>query len=443
MTDTIVRVQDLSKRYRIGHKEQKFDSLSEAITSWAWSPINNFKRLRSLTRFSDDDQEDVIWALSNISFEVGRGEVLGIIGRNGAGKSTLLKVLSRITPPTSGRVRLQGRMASLLEVGTGFHSELTGRQNVYLNGTILGMKPAEIDANFDEILAFSEVGHFIDTPVKRYSSGMRVRLGFAVAAHLQPEILIIDEVLAVGDIAFQEKCIGKINDISRGGRTVLFVSHNMASILNLCKRTILLEDGKIAADGVTTEVVQRYLASAQMAGGDRVWSDPETAPQNTLVRLQRVSVFQPGRDTPTSQAYITQAIDIRINYWNLRPGAKLFSCIVLKDHQGAVVLRSANFESMTLEPDVWHGRAQPVGQFQSVCRIPGNFLNNGRYGVSVLIGLQSTSDYLYEDSVVSFQVVDTGKTTLGLSTHWPGVVRPKLTWSTEQLSSDRADENSL
>lgn len=261
MSDIAIRVENLSKRYRIGLKEELPDTLFGAMRGWLKSPLSNFRQLRQLSHFSENghDPEDVIWALKHVSFEVKRGEVVGIIGRNGAGKSTLLKILSRITDPTSGRAIIDGRVSSLLEVGTGFHPELTGRENIYLNGTILGMRKAEVDRKFDEIVDFSGVEKFIDTPVKRYSSGMQVRLAFSVAAHLEPEILLIDEVLAVGDAEFQQKCLGKMNEVSEGGRTVLFVSHQMGAIRKLCPRSILLKDSHIQLDSITNVVLDEYL----------------------------------------------------------------------------------------------------------------------------------------------------------------------------------------
>jgi len=260
MSETAIRVENLSKRYRIGLKEELHDTFVGALTSWAKYPLSNLRRLQNLSRFSDNGgSEDIIWALRDISFEVKRGEVLGIIGKNGAGKSTLLKILCRITEPTSGAASIYGRVASLLEVGTGFHPELTGRENIYLNGTILGMKKAEIAKKFDEIVNFSGVEKFIDTPVKRYSSGMRVRLAFSVAAHLEPEILLVDEVLAVGDVAFQRKCLRKMGEIAGGGRTVLFVSHNMAAMDELCDRTVMLNNGRIDIIGKPHEVISYYL----------------------------------------------------------------------------------------------------------------------------------------------------------------------------------------
>ena len=266
---TAIRVQNLSKRYRIGLEEEIHDELFSAIWAFMKSPLKNFRKYKSLYTFSDsgtdgngdvaDQPADILWALRNVSFEVQEGETIGIIGKNGAGKSTLLKVLSRITHPTSGRAEIHGRVSSLLEVGTGFHPELTGRENIYLNGTILGMRKYEIRRKFDEIVAFSGVEKFLDTPVKRYSSGMRVRLAFSVAAHLEPDVLIIDEVLAVGDAAFQNKCLGKMGEVAREGRTVLFVSHNMSAVEHLCSRSILIDDGRVIESGDTGKVVETYL----------------------------------------------------------------------------------------------------------------------------------------------------------------------------------------
>ncbi|MCP4270014.1 MAG: ABC transporter ATP-binding protein [Candidatus Brocadiaceae bacterium] len=260
MHNISIKVENLSKCYRIGYKEERHDTLGGNLASWIKSPFSNFRRLRNLSNFGEKDGgEDILWALKDVSFEVNQGEVVGIIGRNGAGKSTLLKILSRITEQTSGRITLNGRVSSLLEVGTGFHPELTGRENVYLNGTILGMKKKEIDCKFDEIVEFSGVKKFLDTPVKRYSSGMRVRLAFSVAAHLEPDILMIDEVLAVGDVEFQKKCLGKMNDVAKHGRTVLFVSHNMAAIQTLCDRAFWLDKGTSMLQSDVDQVVSQYL----------------------------------------------------------------------------------------------------------------------------------------------------------------------------------------
>lgn len=264
MSRPVISVENLSKAYRIGLKEEIPDTLAGAFTGFLKSPFRNLRQLSRLDTFRHQaDDEDIFWALKDVSFEVQEGEVLGVIGRNGAGKSTLLKILSRITEPTSGRAVIRGRVSSLLEVGTGFHPELSGRENVYLNGTILGMTKAEIDRKFDEIVDFSGVEKFLDTPIKRYSSGMKVRLAFAVAAHLEPEILIIDEVLAVGDAEFQKKCLGKMQDVASHGRTVLFVSHNMAAVEGLCDKGILLHRGKMEIDGAAHTVVSSYLTFVQ------------------------------------------------------------------------------------------------------------------------------------------------------------------------------------
>ena len=261
MGETILKVDNLSKRYRIGATEEGYKTLREAIVDGITAPARNFGKLRNLTHFKNGEETDVIWALNGVSFEVEEGEALGIIGRNGAGKTTLLKILSRITEPTGGTAEIYGRVSSLLEVGTGFHPELTGRENIFLNGAILGMRKKEIEEKFDDIVGFAEIEKYIDTPVKRYSTGMSVRLAFAVAAHLEPEILIVDEVLAVGDIAFQKKCLNKMGDVARGGRTVLFVSHNMSAIRNLCESAIWIDNGQIVQMGTADEVIRNYEES--------------------------------------------------------------------------------------------------------------------------------------------------------------------------------------
>uniref|UniRef100_UPI00358F490A ABC transporter ATP-binding protein n=2 Tax=Marinoscillum pacificum TaxID=392723 RepID=UPI00358F490A len=256
MSETVIKVENLSKRYRIG-LEDKADTFAEQLKNTFLYPIKNIRKIAQMTRFDKED-DSIFWALRDINFEVKKGEVLGIVGHNGAGKSTLLKILSRITEPTSGKIEIRGRVSALLEVGTGFHPELTGRDNVYMNGTILGMRKKEIDAKFDEIVAFSGVEKHIDTPVKFYSSGMRVRLAFSVAAHLEPEILIIDEVLAVGDVEFQNKCLGKMEDVAGQGRTVLFVSHNMEAVERMCDQSLLLDSGNLKDIGTTYEILQKY-----------------------------------------------------------------------------------------------------------------------------------------------------------------------------------------
>ena len=281
-----IKAENICKRYRIGLKEQIHDTVGGTIFDFIKSPLKNYRKYRSLYRFeetdgySDDVSADIIWALRGISFTVEKGEALGIIGRNGAGKSTLLKIFARVTDPTTGRIEIHGRVSSLLEVGTGFHPELTGRENIYLNGTILGMRKREINQKFDEIVDFSGLEKFIDTPVKRYSSGMYLRLAFAVAAHLEPEILVVDEVLAVGDAEFQRKCLGKMSDVAKQGRTVLFVSHNMSAILRLTEETLVIDKGNLLLRAPTAEAVDYYLSRGLTQEGQRIWQPDEINPKS-------------------------------------------------------------------------------------------------------------------------------------------------------------------
>lgn len=305
MSDIALRVRDLGKCYRIGVREEGYKTLRDALVGAVSAPVRNLGRLRSLTKFGTDNgdspADDIIWALKDVSFDVKQGEVMGVIGANGAGKSTLLKILSRITEPTTGAVQIKGRVSSLLEVGTGFHPELTGRENVYLNAAVLGMRKKEIERKFDEIVDFSGVERFIDTPVKRYSSGMQVRLAFAVAAHLEPEVLIVDEVLAVGDAAFQKKCLGKMGEVAKEGRTVLFVSHNLFAVSTLCSKALLLEKGNQVFLGDVQQAVEKYLHSGNVATG---YADLEsqtahrTGPQN-FAKLLSVETMDKSQETTT------------------------------------------------------------------------------------------------------------------------------------------------
>jgi len=315
MPNPIIKINNLSKRYRIGAKEERDKTFREAIMDWVCAPIKNFIELRNLTTFKNNDSENVIWALKDVSFEVNKGEVLGIIGKNGSGKTTLLKVLSRITEPTNGFAELQGRVSSLLDVGTGFHPELTGRENIYLNGAILGMRKKEIEKKFDEIVAFSEIGKFIDTPVKRFSSGMWVRLAFAVAAHLEPEILLVDEVLAVGDIAFQKKCLGKMEDVVKGGRTILFVSHNMGAIRNLCKKAVWIDSGKVVEKGDVDKVIKDY-EKAQMRQVDKssyiIERNPEEI-KNSSFYVNRIEMFN-GENERTTLFRCNEKLNLIVNF---------------------------------------------------------------------------------------------------------------------------------
>lgn len=434
MGEMAIRVEALSKRYQIGPREH-YKTVRETISTTVTAP---FRRLSSALFSangirSQEKEDQTFWALQGVSFEVRRGEVLGIIGRNGAGKSTLLKMLSRITEPTRGRAEIHGRVGSLLEVGTGFHPELTGRENIYLSGSILGMKRAEIRRKFDEMVAFAEVEQFIDTPVKFYSSGMYVRLAFAVAAHLDPEVMLLDEVLAVGDLEFQKKCFGKMSAVARGGSTVLLVSHNMASIMNLCQRAILLQKGRLVADGPAPSVAQEYLATARSAGGEVTWPNPMEAPGTDTVRLQAVRIFQEGSNVPTADVDISKEVIIQITYRNLEEGVSLYSGLWLRDKMDTVVLSSSNAKSMSATEDAWYGRPHPVGVFQSVCRIPGNFLNDGLYSVTAIIGRGTNDTQVLEEYAVSFQVHDVGEMRKEYYGSWIGTVRPRLPWGTEYL----------
>ena len=432
--DLALKVEHISKCYRIGLKENMHDSLGVSFYHFLKSPLQNYRNYRALYEFDNqspelvESQPDVIWALRDISFEVKGGEVVGIIGVNGAGKSTLLKILSKITVPTSGRVTIRGRISSLLEVGTGFHPELTGRENVYLNGTILGMRKKEIDKKFDESVDFSGIEKFIDTPVKRYSSGMKVRLAFAVAAHLEPEILVIDEVLAVGDAQFQRKCLNKMKDVGQEGRTVLFVSHNMPAVTRLCSRSILLNGGMVQEDGPTHEVISAYLNSDIGAQAERKWVDLMQAPGDEVVRLCGVRV-RTSDGCVSETVDISQPIRIEIEYEVLQPGYVLRIYYHVINEEGIEAF-------LPLDNDVtWRNKPRPVGRYVSTSVIPGDLLSEGRYFIGPTIGTENpTVKRLRVNDAVAFHVIDSmdGNGARADSTgNIPGVVRPLLKWETQ------------
>lgn len=439
MSDPAIRVEGLWKRFRLG-ADAPYGRLSEVLQGWAIRAVRwPWDRLRGRSSASAPVRE--IWALRDVGFEVHPGEIVGIIGRNGAGKTTLLKILSRIIHPTRGRVEIAGRVGSLLEVGTGFHPELTGRENVFVNGAILGMTRAEIRRKFDQIVAFAEVEPFLDTPVKRYSTGMTIRLAFAVAAHLEPEILLVDEVLAVGDASFQKKCLGKMDEVGRQGRTVLIVSHNLPVIANLCRRAMLLDAGSIVAAGPAPEVVQKYLATVRSAAGELVWPDPDRAPGNHLVRLRSVRILQEGIEGPTADVDIARDVLVEITYENLREGTPLYAGLWLKDQLGTFILSSHNAHSQNLTPDAWYGRPYPAGMFRTVCRLPGNFLNEGRYQVIPLLGRVPHPAMVLEEAALAFDVHDTGAMREEYTGSWAGpVIRPRLAWCTEPAPAEAAQE---
>jgi homopolymeric O-antigen transport system ATP-binding protein len=426
MNTPIIQVSALSKQYHIGLREKANRTFREAVTDAFTAPIRNFRNLRRLTRV-ENNSSDTIWALKDVTFDVQPGEVVGIIGRNGAGKSTLLKILSRITEPTSGEIRLHGRVASLLEVGTGFHPELTGRENIYLNGTILGMRKAEIDRKFNEIVAFSEIEKFLDTPVKRYSSGMYVRLAFAVAAHLEPEILLVDEVLAVGDADFQKKCLGKMNEVGKEGRTILFVSHNMAAIQVLCSRSIWIDQGMITMDGPSASVLSSYVNQGQITAGQRIWPEKER-PGNRSFHLVSVSLKNSAGEI-TSDTYISESLSVEIDYEVTRPGSRVIFSLHLMDENDNHVFSSLS----NADENKYHDVPLESGYYRCTCELHGNLLNNGRYHLS----LKGLSDH-WADSfivyhVVTFDALDDGVLKRDYPGSLGGVTRPKLSWKTTPL----------
>jgi len=418
----IITVENLGKRYRIGQSRGSYPTLRESVARAIRSP---FKKLRT-----SNDSSQFVWAVEDVSFEVKSGEVIGVIGRNGAGKSTLLKMLSRVTEPTRGRIKLYGRVGSLLEVGTGFHPELTGRENITLNGVILGMSRKEIRRKFDEIVSFAEVEKFIDTPVKHYSSGMYLRLAFAVAAHLEPEILIVDEVLAVGDARFQRKCLDKMQDVGKQGHTILFVSHNMSAITRLCPKAILLDKGRILCDGPSHQVASVYLNAGLGMTAEREWPDMNTAPGDEIVRLRAVRVrTENGEIADTTD--IRKPIAIEMEFVVLDGGYELTPNFHFFNEQGVYVFVAGDNDP------VWLNRPRPKGCFVSTACIPGNLLSEG----TIIVGAAVTTRdpeiiHFFEREAIAFQVIDSvdGSVRSGYAGHIPGVVRPMLKWDTRYTS---------
>ena len=422
-----IHIDGLGKEYRIGGKPERYTSLRDTVVKAAKAP---FRRVASVLRGQSPVLSSrTFWALRDISFEIQPGEVVGIIGRNGAGKSTLLKILARITEPTAGYADICGRVGSLLEVGTGFHPELTGRENVYLNGAILGMPRREIARKFDEIVAFSEIEAFIDTMVKHYSSGMYMRLAFAVAAHLEPEILLVDEVLAVGDLEFQRKCLGKMEDVSRLGRTVVFVSHNMSAVTRLCSRAVLLDHGCVVTSGRTPAVVAEYVFKGYGTRAERRWIDDSRAPGDGTIRLLGVRAHDPAGVVRESFD-VRQPIAITIEYLVLKAGLRFTPCFDVINETGVVLFLSQE------RPD-WETVERPLGTQVATCWIPGNFLAEGAFSIDVAFwGFKTPPVGLIEENgAVSISVHDPleGGSVRGRSTSaYPGVLRPMLTWDSAE-----------
>lgn len=417
--DVVIRAEGLGKEYRLGELQASYGTLRDSM-------VNAVKHLGRHER----RKHEHIWALEDVSFELQRGEVLGLIGGNGAGKSTLLKLLTRIATPTRGTAEIRGRVGSLLEVGTGFHPELTGRENVYLNGAILGMKRREISARFDEIVEFSGVERFIDTPVKRYSSGMYVRLAFSVAAHLEPEVLLVDEVLAVGDAEFQRRCLGRMESLGEAGRTVIFVSHNMQTVSQLCDRAILLDQGRVVLDGDSADVVSRYLQSGLGSGSNRQWADDAAAPGDSLVRLL-------GARVVTDEGEVLGAVDVRqrfgieLRFRVLTHGEPVRPKFKLVDRRGDIAFNAWDIDHR------WDSPTAP-GVYTTTAWIPPNLLNEGLYSADVAVCSVSAPRLIHhfqERFALAFHVQDPGlgDTARGNYTgQWRGVVRPLLDWTVEE-----------
>jgi len=418
MGNLAIQVEGLSKRYRIGGELQAYRTLREIVAGTFSAPFKPGTNGRT---------SDTIWALKDNSFEVEQGEILGVIGRNGAGKSTLLKILSRITRPTTGMVRLRGRVGSLLEVGTGFHPELTGRENIYLNGAILGMRRVEIERNFERIVEFAEIDQYLNTPVKRYSSGMYMRLAFAVAAHLEPEILLVDEVLAVGDAGFQKKCLGKMGQVAGEGRTVLFVSHNMAAVRSICPRSILLSTGRIIDDGPSDQVVRNYLNLSfgdSNQCGEITWDDLQNAPGGKEVKLRSIRLLS-GSGQAQGNLDISNPFQVEFIYNVYSPIRGMRCILVIATRDGVRVFATTDHDQRPAEtlPGIYRG----------LVTIPGGLLNAIQYSVQVHLDIPGFRTLVPGDDFLYFTGV--GNTPHGshFPENWPGVIAPMCEWREEKL----------
>lgn len=420
MKKPIIEIKNIAKKYKIGVR-QPYYSLRDSLMDLVSYPLKIF---HSSEKKTDSLTKDEFWALNNISLNIMPGEIIGIIGKNGAGKTTLLKILSRITPPTKGEIILRGRVASLLEVGTGFHPELTGRENIYLNGAILGMKQWEIKKKFDEIVHFAEIEKFLDTPVKHYSSGMYMRLAFSVAAHLEPEILLVDEVLAVGDIEFQKKCLGKMHDVVKEGRTILFVSHNMMTISHLCNKSIMLRFGSIIKEGLTKDVVADYLKDIFNNQPIKEWKDIDKAPGTKELKLLSVKLTK--NDNRVARiVYIDDILRIQLTYYVGMPKLK-FRCAVSFNTKNICAF-------ISIEPV--EKIREKIGIYHSTVIVPNNLLAEGEYTltISMFSSKGVKQRYILEPDIINFQVVESSSGSLirgDYTGHFDGVVRPLLIWKT-------------
>lgn len=421
-----IRCEGIGKQYRIGRQVHN-KNLRETLTQAAYAPVRRFASMWHGQAGGANDST-VLWALKDISLELRHGEVLGIIGRNGSGKSTLLKILSRITKPTEGQAEIQGRLGSLLEVGAGFHMELTGRENIFLNGAVLGMTRREIQSKFDEIVEFSECGRFLDTAVKHYSSGMSVRLAFAVAAHLETEIMLVDEVLAVGDAAFQKKCLGKMGDAASQGRTVVFVSHNMLAVEGLCTRAVCLHDGRVILEGTPAAVTSQYLQNWLPKSKDVVYEDIKTAPGNDIVRLRRVCI-RPQNGTSGDRITVRTPFVVEFEYWKLAARINLDLVAEVSDEHGLNVFTTA---SLGETPD-------QAGLLRSSFFVPADLMNNGNYSICLAAVRDAGTIVERWEDIAGFEVQDIASELRGhYHGDWAGVVRPHLRWNTELVEPSPA-----
>lgn len=416
----VVKVDNIGKQYKIFSEANRYTTLRDKITDTLKNPIRTLLNPTGSKTF---------WALRDISFDVEQGQVLGIIGKNGAGKSTLLKILSRVVEPTEGRAEIHGRVGSLLEVGTGFHPELSGRENIYLNGAILGMKRSEIERKFDEIVAFSEIEQFLDTPVKRYSSGMYMRLAFSVAAHLEPEILVVDEVLAVGDAEFQKKCLGKMSDVAGAGRTVLFVSHNMSAVLRLTSECVILQKGQLVKRAKTQEAVDYYLSHDYEQGGERAWKKEDIPAEAAPFKPIALRLRNP-QGVVTDSLRSVEPIEVEFEYQLDSPISGLRLGIYLSTMRGEFVFTSFD----TDEPDQYaRFTDRKAGHYVSRCTIPADLLNEGRFVLGVNASSFKVRRYFQEESAVIFTVNPAGAPGMQWAEQRQGVVRPRLNWIIEEV----------
>jgi len=426
-----IKVEGLSKAYQLG--EFSTGTLSRDIQrKWAMMRGKNdpFLMIGETNDRSSKGESDIVWSLKDINFEIQEGDAVGIIGRNGAGKSTLLKILSRVTTPTTGVIKVKGRIASLLEVGTGFHPELTGKENIFLNGAILGMRKAEIKKHFDAIVDFAGVERYIDTPVKRYSSGMYVRLAFAVAAHLESEILIVDEVLAVGDAEFQKKCLGKMGEVSKGeGRTVLFVSHNMASINNLCNHSILLKHGLLQDFDKTRIIIDKYIRSGKENEAQAIGDDIPVSKFCSKANFLALRLISAERGLTTNFA-IDEEVIVEFEYEILTDNTIVGPSIHLLDNMGTCIFSTFNGPSASLNLDKYYGIPLNKGKYKSICKIPGNFLNDKNYSINAFLVPEDMNDIGIAEDALSFSMEETGEMRKEYTGDWWGIIRPKLYWST-------------